>query len=45
MRYALRSALFGPATAVATLMPIWEKEYEKYKANNDDHIRLVKQIH
>lgn len=23
---------------------IWEKEFEKYESNNEDHIRLVKQI-
>ena len=44
------NALRGAFSAIRTCYSssdfdaIWEKEYEKYKANNDDHIRLVKQI-
>jgi thymidylate synthase (FAD) len=43
---ALRVAFSAIRTCYSSsdFADIWENEYEKYKENNDDHVRLVKQI-
>ena len=43
---ALRVAFSAIRTCYSSsdFADIWETEYEKYKTNNDDHLRLVKQI-